>query len=88
MQCALWKIPEPVLQHPWFIATLFDAYFGFLTFYCWLLYKERSILARVIWFVLIMLLGNMAMATYMLLQLFKVQRDAPITAVLLRSEAA
>ena len=30
----------PLLANPWGLATLFDAYFGFLTFYLWLLYKE------------------------------------------------
>lgn len=29
---ALWKIPAEVIGHPWMIATLFDAYWGFLTF--------------------------------------------------------
>lgn len=56
---------------PWFQATLVDAYFGFLTFYVWVAYKEKSILGRVIWFVLIMTLGNMAMAAYMLIQLWR-----------------
>ena len=31
---------------PWSVATLFDAYFGFLTFYVWLAYKERTAMAR------------------------------------------
>jgi predicted permease len=70
-QCAIWQIPASVASHPWFIATLFDAYFGFLTFYCWVFYKERSILLRIFWFVAIMLLGNMGMATYMLIQLLR-----------------
>ena len=52
----------------WTIATLADAYCGFLTFYAWVFYKERSAVARVAWFVAIMLLGNFAMATYVLLQ--------------------
>ena len=27
---------------PWAVATLFDAYFGFITFYAWVIYKETS----------------------------------------------
>ena len=27
---------------PWAVATLFDAYFGFITFYAWVFYKETS----------------------------------------------
>ena len=54
---------------PWFVATLMDAYFGFLTFYVWVAYKETSWTARAIWFVAIMLLGNFAMSGYLLWQL-------------------
>jgi Protein of unknown function (DUF1475) len=58
---------------PWFIATLMDAYFGFLTFYVWVAYKEQSWLARGAWFVAIMLLGNFAISGYLLWQLSKQQ---------------
>jgi hypothetical protein len=72
---------------PWAVATLFDAYFGFTTFYVWVAYKERSWVARVIWFVLIMGLGNIAMASYVLIQLFKLRADEPAFAILQRSHA-
>jgi hypothetical protein len=55
----------------WTIATLIDAYFGFITFYVWVLWKEPRALPRVAWFAAIMLLGNMAMAAYVLRQLAK-----------------
>ena len=55
----------------WFKATLMDAYFGFVTFYVWVAYKERRNWARILWFVLIMCFGNIAMATYVLIQLFR-----------------
>ncbi len=81
---ALWETPRAVATHPWFIATLFDTYFAFLTFYCWVAYKETSNLARVLWLVAILLLGNIAMAAYLLRQLFKLPADAKIEALLLR----
>lgn len=56
---------------PWFHATLADAYFGFLTFYAWVAYKEATAWRRVVWFVLIMTLGNIAMSIYMLIQLWR-----------------
>ena len=43
----------------WTIATLVDAYYGFITFYVWVLWKETRALPRVLWFVAIMALGNM-----------------------------
>ncbi|MGC3981075.1 MAG: DUF1475 family protein [Steroidobacteraceae bacterium] len=69
-------------NHAWTIATLFDAYFGFITFYMWVLYKESRITARVLWFIAIMLLGNMAMAVYMLNELRKLDEDGDVTQLL------
>ena len=84
VNCALWDIPGSVGGHPWFIATLFDTYWAFLTFYCWVAYKERTWLARVGWLLGILLLGNIAMAAYMLIQLFRVRPDARMEDILLR----
>ena len=71
----------------WTYATLADAYFGFLTFYAWVFYKERSATARSGWFVGIMLLGNFAMATYVLLALSRLRDDQPLEHLLLRNPA-
>jgi hypothetical protein len=84
LQCALWKTPQALVAHPWFIATLFDTYFAFLTFYAWLAYKETGWVARFLWLVAILLLGNIAMASYMLVTLFRLPADAEIEQVLLR----
>ena len=85
-QCALWKAPQALVTHPWFIATLFDCYFGFLTFYAWLFYKEPGWLARIGWLIAILLLGNIAMSTYMLITLFKLPSNARIAQVLIRQK--
>jgi Protein of unknown function (DUF1475) len=69
----------------WTIATLADAYSGFLTFYAWVFYKERGAASRLGWFVAIMLLGNFAMATYVLLQLARLPADQPLERMLLRA---
>ena len=81
---ALWKMPREVATHPWFIATLFDTYFAFLTFWAWVAYKETSNLARGVWLIAILLLGNIAMAVYMLRELFRVPAGARLDDVLLR----
>lgn len=70
--------------HPWFVATLFDAYFGFLWFWAWIAYKETSHAARALWLVLVLGLGNMAMAAYMLLQLRRLPANATAEQLLLR----
>jgi hypothetical protein len=73
-QCALFAIPREVFTHPWFIATLFDAYWAFIAFYVWVAWKEQSLAARILWFVAIILWGNLAMATYLLIELFRIQK--------------
>ncbi len=83
-QCALWAIPGSVGGHPWFIATLFDTYWAFLTFYCWVACKERTWLGRIGWLLGILLLGNIAMAVYMLILLFRVPSNARMEDILLR----
>ena len=85
-QCALWKTPQALVTHPWFIATLFDCYFGFLTFYVWLAYKETGWFARLAWLVAILLLGNIAMSSYLLLTLFRLPTSATLEQVLLRAK--
>ena len=66
----------------WTIATLMDAYFGFLTFFVWVCFKERGMGARAFWFFAIMTLGNIAMASYVLLQLAKLPAGAHASAIL------
>lgn len=68
----------------WTYATLADAYFGFLTFFAWVFYKEATAVARAGWFVAIMLLGNIAMAVYVLWQLARLPAGAPLSKLLLR----
>jgi hypothetical protein len=71
---------------PWAVATLFDAYFGFLTFFIWVCFKEKTLLAKILWFLLIMGLGNIAMSAYVLLQLIRLNPDEPLTNLLRRAE--
>ena len=72
----------------WTIATLIDAYYGFITFYVWVAYKETAWLKRIAWFVAIMALGNMAMAAYVLWQLRQHSSGEPLANILLRRPAA
>ncbi|MFY9924610.1 MAG: DUF1475 family protein [Opitutaceae bacterium] len=66
LHCPLFGVPRLVATHPWFIATIVDAYSGFITFYVWVCYRESAWTARVAWFLAIMSLGNIAMASYCL----------------------
>ena len=76
-EVALWNTPRAVATHPWFIATLFDTYFAFLAFWLWLAWRENRWSRSLPWLVAILLLGNIAMAVYVLLQLAGLPKDAP-----------
>ena len=67
---------------PWAIATLFDAYCGFITFFVWVAYRERGAGIKILWLILILLLGNIAMSLYVLLQLFRMKPDEPLSSLL------
>jgi hypothetical protein len=67
----------------WTIATLADAYAGFVTFYAWVFYKERTT-GRVAWFAAIMLLGNIAISLFMLRELARLAPGEPLERLLVR----
>ena len=76
-----------VLADRWGIATLFDAYFGFMTFYVWVFYKENHWRNRLGWLIAIVFLGNIAMAFYMLRLLRKLGPQVRAEDILLRRSA-
>ncbi len=55
----------------WFRATLADAYFAFLSVYLFVLWRERSAAAKVLWLVLFMGLGSMGIAAYVLTGVYR-----------------
>ena len=69
---------------PWFRATLADAYFGFIAVYLWIAWRERTTARRIVWFVLVMALGNIAIAIYVLLRLARLPEGATFRDLLLR----
>ena len=87
LQVSLWNALPSFAASPWAMATLYDAYFGFLTFFCWLAWRERSLGLKILWFVLIMAGGNIAMSLYVLLQLFGLKPKESVSA-LFRQKAA
>ena len=86
LERSLFQAGRGLWPDPWFLATLLDAYFGFIIFYVWVAYKEKTYASRILWFVLIMGLGNMAVALYVLLQLSKLRPGDPWEKLLLRDE--
>lgn len=77
---------EALWPDAWFRATLADAYFGFLTYWVWVAYRERSWPTRLAWLAAVLALGNLAMALYALLALRGLPAGAPVWQALLRPE--
>jgi hypothetical protein len=73
-----------LMRDPWFVATLADTYFAFLTIAGWMAWKERFGFAAWAWVLGVLVLGNLAIAAYMLLQLAR-WRPAEGVAALLTS---
>lgn len=69
---------------PWGLATLFDGYFAFLAFWLWVAWRERHWIQRIAWLLAILTLGNMAMAAYVVLALYRLPADADPDALLRR----
>jgi hypothetical protein len=70
-------VRSPTFRDPWVIATLLDAYWAFIAFFVWVAWKEQTLAARLLWFFSLIALGNLAIALYMLAQLFRVSASAP-----------
>lgn len=74
-------------DHPWAVATLYDAYCGFIIFWTWVAYKEKTWALRIVWLILILGLGNIATSFYVLMQLFRLPPGEPPSAVVYRRTA-
>jgi hypothetical protein len=74
--------------NPWAVATLWDAYCGFLIFYVWVAWREGGWGARVIWFVLIMGLGNLATSGYLLWRVWQMKPGDGVQSLLLGAKLA
>lgn len=78
----IFGIPREVYANPWFITTLFDAYFAFLGFYVWVAWKEPTLGARILWFLTVMMWGNFAIAIYVVMELFKIDHSDRLSELL------
>jgi uncharacterized membrane protein YczE len=63
---SVWDGFHYLFQDRWAIATLGDAYCGFITFLAWLVYREKSNVSRVLWVLFVLVFGNIAMSIYVL----------------------
>jgi hypothetical protein len=64
-----------IISHPWGVTSLVDLYVGFILFSMWIVYREKSLLNKIIWVVLMMVLGNWTASLYVFLTLNTSQGD-------------
>jgi hypothetical protein len=64
-----------LLGMPWGIVSLIDLYTGFTLFSMWIIYREKSLAAAILWTVGMMVLGFFAGSLYAALALHQSQGD-------------
>jgi hypothetical protein len=62
---------EKILQNPWGIVSLVDLYTGFILFSGWILFREKSVIAAIVWIISMLVLGFFTASLYSLIALFK-----------------
>jgi Protein of unknown function (DUF1475) len=72
-------------QIPWMTATIKDFYANTVVIFVWIAYKEQTMASRLVWLLLIVGLGSIAVTLYVLIQLFKLQPGDTPERVLLRA---
>ena len=89
----IWKIIETSLKSnlfeewnylgsiPWMEATLYDFYANLLFIYAWIFYKEKNILKKMVWLILLFCLGSVATCVYILIELFSL-KDKNVVVIL------
>lgn len=71
---------------PWMKATLWDFYINVFVIYCWILYKESSILSKLIWLILMVCLGSIASCIYILIALFSLKKGEGVKELLINNK--
>jgi len=58
---------------PWMRATLWDFYANVFVIFVWVCYKEKNLALKVVWLVLLVVLGSIASCAFVLIQLFRLK---------------
>ena len=69
---------------PWMRATLWDFYANILVLLVWVYYKESNLWVKILWTLLFVGLGSIAVTTYVILQLIKLQPKEGLEKILLK----
>ena len=84
IQSDLFHLPAVLVNAPWFKTTLVDFYFNITIISAWVVYKENNLLKSILWITAFILLGSIATAFYVFLQLNALREGHSIEDVLCR----
>lgn len=73
---------EKLKLEPWFITTLIDFYFNIIIISVWVIYKEGTSLISFLWILSFILLGSIATAGYVFLQILRLKPNESLATVL------
>ena len=84
LESNIFQLDPLVLNEPWFKTTLVDFYFNITIISTWVLYKEAHLGRSILWIIAFVLLGSIATAFYVFLQLIKLKPSEGFESVLMR----
>lgn len=62
-----------LMSMPWGLMSMVDIYTGLLLFACWIFWRERYVSVASIWFLILLLFGNLASCLYILIAVLRSQ---------------
>src|SRR5262245_41087928 len=79
MQSNLFEQWDFLAGIPWMRATLWDFYANVLVLSAWICYKESAWWKRVMWILILAVLGSIGTCAYLLVQLFGLKKGENLT---------
>jgi hypothetical protein len=76
VEMPIWQ--ATVVGQPWFVATLVDTYLAFFTYWLWVAWLTPGWPMKLLWLLLIFAAGNIAMAAFALIRLWRLPATARI----------
>lgn len=64
-----------LLRNPWGVVSLTDLFVGFALFLLWIFFREESLIIKLLWIPIMAVLGFLAAALYIFIQLVKSDGD-------------
>ena len=78
LESNLFKEWDFLASIPWMKATLVDFYINTVVIFAWMSFREKKWPVRILWLILFVFLGSIATTFYVLIQLFRLEKDEPV----------